>query len=205
MPINTIKCPHCGARVNHTIRAGSSFLQGASVSIGCPRCKQQFEVSKSDLSVRTKEELEELEDFEKLMNGVDDSFAKAVVDEGGDSVEIALDRATKVFAEARGALDEISIEDTGKAIDADELLTTFSVPDVKQFAMGKAQQAVSNVQEKYDLSDETTEVVSNIVDNAVDSAYDRVRAKVSAKVAEKTGGRVKDLADVVPQVQSKPE
>lgn len=194
MPINTMKCPHCGARVNHTVRAGTSFAQGSTVSIACPRCKQSFDVSKGDLSPRTQEELDELVKFEELMNGVDDSFAKAVVDEEGDSVEIALDRATRVFAEARGALDEISIEDTGKAIDADELLTTFSVPDVKQFAMGKAQQAVASAQEKYDLSDKTTEVVGNFVDSVVDSAYDRVSAKVSAKVAEKTGGKIKDLA-----------
>ena len=181
MPINTVKCPHCGARVNHIVKADDAVKGDFSQTLDCPRCKKQFVVNSTSLSMRTIEGVKELAAFSERMSQSETEFEKAFGDDKGDSVEEALNKADAVFKTAKRALDEISLDQAAETIDAEELLQQYSVPDVKQFAMGKAQQAARKAQDRYGFSDA-------VVDRAVelaDQGYDKAAQKLSEKYGDK--------------------
>lgn len=191
MPINTIKCPHCGARVNHTVKLSKELKPVCNDVLKCPRCKEEFHVQQEDIAPRTLSDTRELAEFTEKMEKTDSDFERFVADVGKeDTVEEALNKADEVFAAARGALDEISLENTANTIDAEELLTTFSVPDVKQFAMNKAndyaQQKLNDVtqraQERFDLSDETAEAARNLVEEGFDDVYQKFAKRSRRKM-----------------------
>ena len=191
MPINTIKCPHCGARVNHTVKLSRELEPVCNDVLKCPRCKEEFHVQREDIAPRTLSDTKELAEFTEKMEKTDSDFERFVADVGKeDTVEEALSKADEVFAAARGALDEISLENTANTIDAEELLTTFSVPDVKQFAMNKAnnyaQQKLDDVtqraQERFDLSDETAEAARNLLEEGFDDVYQKIANRSRRKM-----------------------
>ncbi len=204
MPINTVKCPFCGARVNHTVKVAEAMDADFMKAIGCPRCKKQFSVNTTSLSSRTLEGVNELAAFDKQMSVSESEFEKAFGDDKGDSVERALDKADEVFGAAKRALDEISLEKAAQTIDADELLQQYSVPDVKQFAMGKTQQAVRKVQQRYGISDALADEAARMaelgydaaarkaaehLDNAVEKAAERGHEGIASSLASKVKER----------------
>ena len=130
MPINTMKCPQCGARVNHVMRVDGT--SGKSTGVGvtdimCPRCKKPFSVQEGQLSQRTLDDMRELRQFNELMSDSDEDFKELLETGDCDSVEVALERADEVFDAARRALDDITLEQTANVIDADQLLQQYAV------------------------------------------------------------------------------
>lgn len=190
MPINTVACPHCGARVNHIVPAGTVLNGDESFSVACPRCKQDFLVWGSDVSERTREDIRELVEFERFINETDNEFDKAVADDSGNSVEAALEKADEVFGAAKRALDDISLDAASKVIDADQLLETYSIPDVKNMAMDRAKdavmsranQATQRAQERFNLSDETTRALNGMAERTYDRASDKAAEKAQGVV-----------------------
>lgn len=196
MPINTAKCPHCGARVNHIVKSNASLSGNEQYEVDCPRCKQPFTVAGSELSERTREDVRELNAFEQLMNESESNFVKALADDEGDSVEKALERADEVFNGARRALDDISLDAASEVIDADQLLETYSIPDVKSFAMNRADRFARKAQDRFDLSDEVTSAISGLAEAAYDQASDSAAEKVAAKV----GALREAVASRIPEI-----
>lgn len=193
MPINTVRCPKCGARVNHTVKPDAVLNGNESFELKCPRCKSDFSILGSNVSDRTRENVKELHDFENLMGSMDAEFEKAFMDESGDSVETALAAAEKVFGAAKRALDEISLDTASDTIDADQLLETYSIPDVKSMAMKRAEDAAHKVQQRYDLSDEAVQDITRMADRAYDRASEKLSAKVGAS-SSKTKAMSDNLA-----------
>ena len=181
MPINTMKCPSCGARVNHVLRAGdfSSESKGQQATqILCPRCKKTFSVSEEEVSQRAKDDMRELQDFNQLMGDSEEDFKGLIEKDGIDSVEKALERADEVFAAARGALDDISLEQTSDSIDADQLLRQYAVPEVKDFALNQAERLAQRMQDRYGLSDRARDGAQTLAGQAIDWAEGKINEKL---------------------------
>ena len=176
MPINTVFCPHCKARVNHIVSVSPRREMQFAESLVCPRCKKGFEVNKRSISSRTIEATKELKEFTENMDRMSSEYERFVADVGKkDTVEEALGKADAVFNEARNALDEISLDAIEESIDADKLLELYSVPDVKQFTLGKTRKAVDRVQERYNVPTEVSDAAMTAAEAVFDAAMSRLQ------------------------------
>ena len=185
MPINTVYCPHCRARVNHIVSLSPKREMRYANKLTCPRCKKEFEIQQGFISERTVEAAQELKEFTESMDSMSSEFEKFVANVGEkDTVEEALDKADAVFRDARNALDEIALDVVDETINADKLLEMYSVPDVKQFTLGKAQRAVDRAQERYGIPDELSDAAMTAAEAVYDAAASRLqgRNKVSDNI-----------------------
>ena len=138
MPINTVRCPSCGARVNHVLRTKDipEREPDAKVAeVSCPRCKGAFPVTMASLSERVREDVRDLRDFDRRMGSSEDDFKELFSSSAEDTVESALKLADEAFARARRSLDEIELESAVHAIDAERLLAQYWVPDVERMSL----------------------------------------------------------------------
>ena len=138
MPIMTVRCPNCGARVNRTLRASEvpDAKSSAPVAeLACPRCKGPFSVEASALTERVREDARELRDFEHKMGSSEDDYRELLRGTKEDAVEAALQLADQAFVRARKSLDEIKLERPAHAIDAEQLLEQYWVPDVERMSL----------------------------------------------------------------------
>lgn len=182
MPINTILCPYCKARVNYSVSSLNQVISQdlEDERIVCPRCKLEFGITKDAISSRVLSDLQDLDSFERMMSSTSEKFEEVFKDDS-DTVEHSLEKADQVFQAAKDALDEISLEKTDQVIDADELLKQYAIPDVVISTLkGKTQQIVSeHVSAKYQDS------ANELMHDLVDSAYDYVDEYVGSRFKPK--------------------
>ena len=209
MPITTLKCPHCAARVNYVLHVEDLAEEDggdALKTIACPRCKELFPLRMDEIDSRAREDMRELREFSQRM-GADEGGFQELLDSGGDTVEEALGKADETFGMARRALDDITLDQPSETIDAEQLLRNYFVPDVKDLAKGKTQRAAQIATERYKVPEPVAQKVADKVvaktEHTIDHAADAASDKASQVFDDAQEQVVQALEDVQARLRKK--